>query len=294
MHKINQGSYTLGHHLDIYKKKNTGVWKTLWFKLLLILQAAPTSTSSLVMLPIRVGFRFILLTKVCDYCSRSLTGAEVETGRITPRSGAECIERRGFKSVRQSRKSIKPEGSRLQSDGVRGGSCSKPKWEGSGWKGQNEKRSWHRGRTWVYSGVKKRRKEGVRKQREGNKATQRRREAPGERKVKREDGWQSGEERRGRGRWDVHWPVRDLGCHPDLFQLAVVKNKQNKNKNKKIRKIRKIKKGSNGKMRKKNRGIVTSCSGKVNRNNRNKQAKVSDMSIAGAICTVGDVMSGQW
>lgn len=24
------------------------------------------------------------------------------------------------------------------------------------------------------------------------------------------------------GRWDVHWPVRDLGCHPDLFQLAVV------------------------------------------------------------------------
>lgn len=38
----------------------------------------------------------------------------------------------------------------------------------------------------------------------------------------------------------------------------------------------------------KNRGIITSCSGSVNINNRNKQEKVFDISIGCPICTVND------
>lgn len=37
--------------------------------------------------------------------------------------------------------------------------------------------------------------------------------------------------------------MRDLGCHPDLFQLAVVKNITNKTKTKKIKKSGKKKGG---------------------------------------------------
>lgn len=84
--------------------------------------------------------------------------------------------------------------------------------------------------------------------------------------------------------------MRDLGCHPDLFQLAVVKKTNKKNQINKIKrekgrwdkmeKKKKIKRkpGSicwEGGDEKKNRGIITSCSGSVNiNNNRNKQRKV--------------------
>lgn len=61
---------------------------------------------------------------------------------ITPQSGAAYDKYQVFKSRRQSRKSIKAEGSRLQWAQDEGASCFKRKWEGSGWKGQNEKKSW--------------------------------------------------------------------------------------------------------------------------------------------------------
>lgn len=71
---------------------------------------------------------------------------------ITPQSGAAYIRYQVFKSRRQSGKSIKVEGSRRQSAQAGGASRFKQKWEGSGRKGQNERKGWHRKWTWLTLG----------------------------------------------------------------------------------------------------------------------------------------------
>lgn len=85
--------------------------------------------------------------------------------------------------------------------------------------------------------------------------------------------------------------MRDLGCHPDLFQLAVFKKKKKKSTKSKEKRRGGIKwKGKKQTKRRrdpfveekneeKNRGIITSCSGSVNINNRNKQEEVFDIAI---------------